>query len=185
MFCQLLAIHIVSSKACRSGGIGRRAGFRCLWSQDRVGSSPISCTIFLPIAYFMIIYLTFTALICYTEKLANPRLYIFFISKTRFCHIYFLYYKHGSHYLMTISPSLNLNQKQESGRYHTFPIPVLLLDLCEDYYLSSLYFFFLFTSFIKLTISPRQINKVPRKMHISEKLKTSFLIFSSFTFRLK
>jgi hypothetical protein len=28
---------------CRSGGIGRRAGFRCLWSQDRVGSSPISC----------------------------------------------------------------------------------------------------------------------------------------------
>ena len=27
----------------RSGGIGRRAGFRCLWSQDRVGSSPISC----------------------------------------------------------------------------------------------------------------------------------------------
>ena len=31
---------------CRSGGIGRRAGFRCLWSQDRVGSSPISCIIF-------------------------------------------------------------------------------------------------------------------------------------------
>ena len=33
-------------KKCRSGGIGRRAGFRCLWSQDRVGSSPISCIIF-------------------------------------------------------------------------------------------------------------------------------------------
>ena len=31
---------------CRSGGIGRRAGFRCLWSQDRVGSSPISCILF-------------------------------------------------------------------------------------------------------------------------------------------
>ena len=27
----------------RSGGIGRRAGFRCLWQQCRVGSSPISC----------------------------------------------------------------------------------------------------------------------------------------------
>ena len=33
-------------KKCRNGGIGRRAGFRCLWSQDRVGSSPISCIIF-------------------------------------------------------------------------------------------------------------------------------------------
>ena len=33
-------------KKCRSGGIGRRAGFRCLWSQDRVGSSPISCILF-------------------------------------------------------------------------------------------------------------------------------------------
>ena len=28
-------------------GIGRRAGFRCLWSQDRVGSSPISCILFI------------------------------------------------------------------------------------------------------------------------------------------
>ena len=28
---------------CRNGGIGRRAGFRCLWQQCRVGSSPISC----------------------------------------------------------------------------------------------------------------------------------------------
>ena len=36
-----------TTKKCRSGGIGRRAGFRCLWSQDRVGSSPISCIIFL------------------------------------------------------------------------------------------------------------------------------------------
>ena len=35
-----------TTKKCRSGGIGRRAGFRCLWSQDRVGSSPISCIIF-------------------------------------------------------------------------------------------------------------------------------------------
>ena len=35
-----------TTKECRSGGIGRRAGFRCLWSQDRVGSSPISCIIF-------------------------------------------------------------------------------------------------------------------------------------------
>ena len=34
-------------KKCRNGGIGRRAGFRCLWSQDRVGSSPISCILFL------------------------------------------------------------------------------------------------------------------------------------------
>ena len=33
-------------KKCRNGGIGRRAGFRCLWSQDRVGSSPISCIVF-------------------------------------------------------------------------------------------------------------------------------------------
>ena len=33
-------------KKCRNGGIGRRAGFRCLWSQDRVGSSPISCILF-------------------------------------------------------------------------------------------------------------------------------------------
>ena len=37
-----------TTKKCRSGGIGRRAGFRCLWSQDRVGSSPISCSIFYP-----------------------------------------------------------------------------------------------------------------------------------------
>ena len=35
-----------TTKKCRSGGIGRRAGFRCLWSQDRVGSSPISCILF-------------------------------------------------------------------------------------------------------------------------------------------
>ncbi len=35
-----------TTKKCRSGGIGRRAGFRCLWSQDRVGSSPISCIFF-------------------------------------------------------------------------------------------------------------------------------------------
>ena len=35
-----------ATKKCRSGGIGRRAGFRCLWSQDRVGSSPISCILF-------------------------------------------------------------------------------------------------------------------------------------------
>ena len=34
------------TNVCRSGGIGRRAGFRCLWSQDRVGSSPISCIFF-------------------------------------------------------------------------------------------------------------------------------------------
>ena len=32
---------------CRNGGIGRRAGFRCLWSQDCAGSSPASCTLFL------------------------------------------------------------------------------------------------------------------------------------------
>ena len=38
--------HKYSWRLCRSGGIGRRAGFRCLWSQDRVGSSPISCIIF-------------------------------------------------------------------------------------------------------------------------------------------
>ena len=34
--------------ACRSGGIGRRAGFRCLWQQCRVGSSPIFCTRYKP-----------------------------------------------------------------------------------------------------------------------------------------
>ena len=38
--------HKYSWRLCRSGGIGRRAGFRCLWSQDRVGSSPISCILF-------------------------------------------------------------------------------------------------------------------------------------------
>ena len=35
-------IFFVSS--CRNGGIGRRAGFRCLWQQCREGSSPFSCT---------------------------------------------------------------------------------------------------------------------------------------------
>ena len=44
---QAVARERLANKKCRSGGIGRRAGFRCLWSQDRVGSSPISCIIFL------------------------------------------------------------------------------------------------------------------------------------------
>ena len=43
---QAVARERLKHKKCRSGGIGRRAGFRCLWSQDRVGSSPISCIIF-------------------------------------------------------------------------------------------------------------------------------------------
>ena len=44
---QAVARERLVNRKCRSGGIGRRAGFRCLWSQDRVGSSPISCIIFL------------------------------------------------------------------------------------------------------------------------------------------
>ena len=43
---QEVARKRLKHKKCRSGGIGRRAGFRCLWSQDRVGSSPISCIVF-------------------------------------------------------------------------------------------------------------------------------------------
>ena len=52
-FCQNLRYYSqavmsdCNNRKCRSGGIGRRAGFRCLWSQDRVGSSPISCILFL------------------------------------------------------------------------------------------------------------------------------------------
>ena len=44
---QAVARERLKHKKCRSGGIGRRAGFRCLWSQDRVGSSPVSCILFL------------------------------------------------------------------------------------------------------------------------------------------
>ena len=43
---QAVARERLVNRKCRSGGIGRRAGFRCLWSQDRVGSSPISCVFF-------------------------------------------------------------------------------------------------------------------------------------------
>ena len=35
---------LLQIKPCRSGGIGRRAGFKIQWPQGRVGSSPTSGT---------------------------------------------------------------------------------------------------------------------------------------------
>lgn len=44
--------------SCRGGGIGRHAGFRCLWGNTRGGSSPLLGIIFIYLINIIIIRVT-------------------------------------------------------------------------------------------------------------------------------